>query len=176
MGFGAWSINEICFDYIREILPEGKIILELGSGYGTFMLAQHYTMYSIENYIEWIFKYDSTYIYAPIKIYDSQTDHSVHEFWDGSTSSIPRERGWYDPDIVKNNLPKNYDLILIDGPNNGLFGRSGFYKYFDWFKSDVPMVFDDVNVPAVLFLMQKIAEKLNKKYIILEDKATGVIL
>ena len=69
MSFGGWSINEVCFDYIKDILPDGKIILEFGSGFGTEQLAKHYKMYSIENYKEWIGKYNSTYIYAPISQY-----------------------------------------------------------------------------------------------------------
>ena len=68
-GFGGWAISKTCFDYIRELLPGGKVILELGSGEGTAELAKYYRMYSIENQKEWINKYDSTYIYAPIKKY-----------------------------------------------------------------------------------------------------------
>ena len=61
--FGGWSIQEVCFNFIREILPSGKTILELGSGYGTKRLSEHYKMYSIENYSQWVGKYNSTYIW-----------------------------------------------------------------------------------------------------------------
>ena len=33
--FGDASIDESLYDYIREILPPGSTILELGSGWGT---------------------------------------------------------------------------------------------------------------------------------------------
>ena len=53
MGFGQVSISKNCFELIRSILPEGKTILEFGSGFGTTQLAKHYNMYSVENQIEW---------------------------------------------------------------------------------------------------------------------------
>lgn len=174
-----WSFTECCFNYIREILPEGKTILEFGSGCGTKQMSKHYKMYSIENYKEWIDKYDSTYIYAPIKEYSSEA------WWDEAPFEAPegishegggdKQKGWYDPEIVKNNLPKDYDLILIDGPN-GMFGRGGFYKYLDWFKHDVPIIIDDVNRKAEEELMILVSKKLNKNYKILSDNVTGVIL
>ena len=61
--FGNWSINQTCFNYIRKILEEGKIILELGSGYGTKELSKHYKMYSIENDKAWLNKFDSIEIH-----------------------------------------------------------------------------------------------------------------
>ena len=41
--FGGWAIEESCFNLIKEILPEGKTILEMGSGYGTDILSKYYT-------------------------------------------------------------------------------------------------------------------------------------
>lgn len=166
---GGWAIQESCYAFIKSILPEGSTILELGSGLGTGYLSQHYTMYSIENYYDWIDKYNSTYIYAPIKSYDNE--------W--AAPELPGEHnqpqtGWYDPELVKNNLPDHYDLILVDGPN-GLFGRGGFLKHLDLFNTNVPIVFDDVNRDPELQLMIKVSEKLNKKYEFV-DKFTGYIL
>ena len=31
----AWAISEELFNYVREIIPEGETILELGSGWGS---------------------------------------------------------------------------------------------------------------------------------------------
>ena len=42
--FGGWAIQESCYNLIREILPEGKTILEMGSGHGTDALSKHYNM------------------------------------------------------------------------------------------------------------------------------------
>ena len=184
MAFGGWSITEMCFDYIRDILLEGKTILELGSGEGTKELAKHYKMYSIENYKEWIDKYDSTYIYAPIRKYQKESDKS---WWNdeeinftapegiSSEDGSVTQKGWFDPDIVKSELPKEYDLILVDGPN-GMFGRGGFYKYLHWFKSDVPIIIDDIDRKAEEELMILVSKKLNRKYKVLTDGVTGVIL
>ena len=186
-GFGGWAISKTCFDYIRELLPGGKVILELGSGEGTAELAKYYRMYSIENQKEWINKYDSTYIYAPIKKYVNVK--LTEDKWWGEFSDkdafippigIPGEgselqSGWFDPEIVKENLPKKYDLILVDGPN-GLIGRGGFYKYLDYFDINVPIIIDDINRKAERILMEKVSEKLEKEYIILDDEVTGVIL
>ena len=170
----TWSISENCFNYIRELLPENKIILELGSGCGTEQLSKYYKMYSIENYEGWVDKYDSTYIHAPIKSYNKSD-----VWWDNepyiAPEGIPGEEGWYDPDIVKENLPNKYDLILVDGPN-GMFGRGGFYKHLDLFNTNVPIIFDDINREPERILMEKVSKKLNKDHIILDDKATGVIL
>jgi hypothetical protein len=184
--FGGWAISKECFNYIRKLLPDGKIILELGSGEGTDMLSKHYKMYSIENQKEWIDRYDSTYIYAPIKNYNIGEDNNW--WYKGSTEisfiapeGIPSEDGnkvqssWFDPQQIKYNLPKDYDLILIDGPN-GKYGRGGFYVYLDWFKKDVPIIVDDVKRDAERILMEKVSKKLDRNYIILDDEVTGVIL
>jgi len=165
MSFGGYSMSETCFNYIKEILPEGKTILELGSGWGTGELAKHYKMFSIESSLEWIDKYNSTYIYAPIKYYND---------FDFKAPEIPKNVGWFDPEIVKKNLPKGYDLIFVDGPW-GPHGRGGFYKYLDWFNTDVPIILDDVNRIAEKALIKKVSEKLNKPYKLLSDGVTGVI-
>lgn len=166
---GGWAIQDSCYNFIKKILPEGKVILELGSGLGTDYLSKHYTMYSIENYTEWVGKYKSTYIYAPIKNYDSE--------W--TSPELPgehsdRQSGWYDPALLVGNLPEHYDLILIDGPN-GMFGRGGFLKHIDMFDTTVPMIFDDINREPERQLMIKISELLNRPYMEL-DKYTGYIL
>ncbi len=165
MSFGGYSINKICFDHIRKILPDGKTILELGSGYTTGELSKYYTVYSIENDIEWIHKYNSTYIYAPIKFYDD----------DFVAPNIINQKGWYDPNIVKGSLPKKYDLILVDGPNGVWFGRGGFYKYLNWFSIEVPIIFDDINREPERILMKKVSNVVGRKYKILDDGISGIV-
>jgi len=166
---GGWAIQESCYNFIKEILPEGKTILEFGSGIGTDYLSRHYTMYSIENYKEWIDKYDSTYIYAPIKNYNSE--------W--TSPELPgehseRQIGWYDPSMLVGKLPEHYDLILIGGPN-GMFGRGGFLKHIDMFNTSVPMVFDDINRHTERALMIKVSEHVGRPWFAL-DENTGYIL
>lgn len=167
--FGGWAIQRSCYDFIRSILPDKSTILELGSGVGTHHLSQHYTMYSIENYTDWLDKYESTYIYAPIKMYDMQ--------W--TAPDLPGEnsqfqRGWYDPSLLEGKLPKKYDLILVDGPN-GSFGRGGFLKHLDMFDTSVPMIFDDINREDERMLMIKVSEAINRPWKEV-DRFTGYIL
>jgi hypothetical protein len=166
---GGWAIQESCYEFIKKTLPKGSTILELGSGIGTDYLSKHYKMYSIENYLEWVDKYDSTYIFAPIEFYN---DKWTAPDLPGDDTSI--QSGWYNPELVKNNLPESYDLILVDGPN-GSFGRGGFLKHIDMFNTNVPIIFDDINRECEMQLMIKVAEHIKRKYYILDDK-TGYIL
>jgi hypothetical protein len=167
--FGGWAIQESCFNFIKQILPEGSTILELGSGIGTYHLSKHFKMYSIENYTDWLDKYESTYIYAPIKYYNQSWPAPDVPGEHGSLQS-----GWYDPDLVKKGLPTEYDLILVDGPN-GSFGRGGFLKHIDLFNHNVPIVFDDINREPEYTLMVKVSEYLGKPYNHV-DQFTGYIL
>jgi len=150
-----WSISKELFDYIRSILAKGKTILELGSGWASSELSKYYTVYSIEHNKYWLNKFNTHYIYAPIK-----------------------DR-WYDTEILKNKLPKTYDLILVDGPPGPTIGRGGFYTNLHLFNTDVPIIFDDVNRQAEYDLMVKVANTLNRSFIIFDDSARkqfGVLL
>ena len=152
--FGAWSIDQKLFDYIRSILQAGKTILELGSGWASGQFSKFYTLYSVEHDSRWLGKYDTNYIYAQIK------------------------NRWYDPEILKRELPNEYDLILVDGPT-GSIGRSGFYTHLDLFKKDVPIIFDDIDRKPEYALMILVAQKLNRDVVIYQSSQTkkfGVLL
>lgn len=166
---GGWAIQESCYEFIKKTLSEGSTILELGSGIGTDYLSKHYTMYSIENYLEWVDKYNSTYIFAPIESYNDKWSAP-----DLPGEHAPKQSGWYNPELLKNNLPESYDLILVDGPN-GMFGRGGFLKHIDMFNTNVPIIFDDIDRESEMQLMIKVAEHIKRKYYILDNK-TGYIL
>lgn len=150
--FSGYAISRELFEYIKKNLEPNKTILELGSGAGTGQLAKHYKMYSIEHDPKWVNKFDSTYIYAPIK------------------------NGWFDVEIVTKQLPAQYDMILIDGPP-GNIGRHGFYDNLHLFNTNVMLIFDDVNRQPELILMQNVSKKLNRPYEIFKSgtKAFGVI-
>ncbi len=174
MTLGNSSISEICYNYIREILPSGKTILELGSGFGTSELAKHYKMISIEHDGRWVEQYDSDYIYAPIQWYDDK--------W--TAPDIPGNEGWYNISVVERELKdRHYDMILVDGPpgypnynqTGKRIGRAGFYKHLLLFDTTVPIIVDDIDRKCEKILLEKLSEKLDKPYEILDDKATGVI-
>lgn len=155
--FGGFSISFDLFHYIRQTLQVRSTILELGSGAGTQELARYYKMYSVEHDKNWLYKYDTTYIYAPIKHYTTYK--------------------WYDVDVLIHNLPKKYDLILIDGPT-GTIGRYGFFENLHLFNWNVIMIFDDVQRVAELVLLKDVAKKLNKSFEIYQcsdGKKFGVI-
>lgn len=141
----VWSISKKLYGTIVSLLPEGSTILELGSGWGTGELAKKYTMYSIENDANWLNKYNSHYIYAPIV------------------------NGWYDVAVLEQELPEQYDLILIDGPL-GLIGRSKFFDNLALFNTNVPMIFDDVHRKPEFDLLVKVSTFLNRPFQIVTDK------
>ena len=93
MGLGRIDISDECQEFIKKTIPIGSNIIELGSGFGTKELVKNYKVYSIEQNIDWVdYVPESNYIYAPLK------------------------GNWYDPDIIKSNIPSKYSAILIDGP------------------------------------------------------------
>lgn len=161
--FGGYSINKNCYNYLVENFSKGSTMLELGSGYGTKKLSEHFNMYSIENYEKFCGLFESYYIHAPIKYYDD-----VY-----TKPNLPNQKGWYDSYYFEGELPKEYDVILVDGPN-GNYGRGGFLKHLDLFKSDVPIIFDDINREPERLLMEEVAKVLNKKITII-DRVTGII-
>ncbi len=137
--FGSWSVSKELFDYIIAHLPKGSTILEFGSGWTTGELAHAgYKMYSIEHSIGWVNRFESTYIHAPLK------------------------DNWYDPKYIKENLPKHYDLILVDGPP-GSQRRVGFLKNLELFDTNTLIILDDVNRIHEYEMLQTLAKKLNRK-------------
>ena len=134
------------------------------------ILSKFYTMYSIENQSEWMDKFpdSTTYINCRMKEYNNSDFQPPN--------IIGPQTSWYDPKDLFNKLPKNYDLILIDGPG-GHWGRGGFLKFLDKFKTNIPILFDDINREAEFDLMVKTSIILEKEYKILDnDKSLGYIL
>ncbi len=64
---------------------------------------------------------------------------------------------------MKKELPSEYELILVDGPT-GSIGRGGFYTYLDLFKTNITIIFDDVEREAEYQLMIRVAQKLNRDF------------
>ena len=103
-----WSISKECFDKIVEILPFESTILEFGSGLSTNILSKFYKMISIETDPLWLNKYTSTYIHSPI------IENIPNKYYNNICIDS------LDFAFIKDKLQNvNYDLLLLDGPNNG---------------------------------------------------------
>lgn len=140
MNFGGSGITEPLFQWIRAHLPDGKHILELGSGpVSTQYLSEHYRLTSVEDNPEYVGKFNSTYIHAPIV------------------------SGWYSLGALRDKLPHDYDLILVDGPT-GSEPRRGFLNNFFLFRYDVPIIFDDTWRQAEREMALEIAQKRSRQF------------
>jgi len=113
--------------WVIDNIPHQKTIIELGAGKtSTKIFNEFYNLYSIEHNEQYINLYKGVnYIHAPLK------------------------NEWYDPDIIKQMLPDDYDCIVVDGPpgmlNNNNQIRYGFIKNLSLFKDNVPIIFDDTD-------------------------------
>ena len=147
--FGGWSIDKKLYNYIREILPDGSTILELGSGKVTDVLARHYTMYSVEHDPEWVGKYNSTYLHVPLCEHKAIKNHT--------------HTRWYSAEILRPQLTGiHYDLLLVDGPPQT---RSGFVKYMSLFDSSAIWIFDDANRGSDHAVLNSVASRLQLPWI-----------
>lgn len=141
---GGWSISETLLNWITDNIPFGSTILEFGSGQGTKHLVKNYTVFSIEQNEEWVnYEPNSNYIFAPIV------------------------DGWYDIEIVKDKLPKKYDLLLIDGPIGD--DRINFLNHYNHFNLKIPIIIDDTNRVLDNEMSIKLKNLLNKKSIKFDD-------
>ena len=137
----GYMISEELYQWILDNITKGSRILELGSGDGTKILAEHYTMFSIENNKDWLNKYDSIYIYAPIV------------------------NGWFDVEAIKRQIPKDYDFILVDAPPAFTEeARMGFYHNINLFNTNVPIIIDDTHRAGEKRLANYLKKHLGKDY------------
>jgi hypothetical protein len=153
--FGGWSIEKFTYNWILNNIKKGSTILELGSGYSTIELSKKYNVISIEHDEEFIgLSKNSKYIKTDI----------FYEF--------------YDIKSIKNELPKNYDLLLIDGPPKSVSDRYNFIKNIEYFNLNTNILIDDTNRENDLKLLKKLSKILNKPYTVIKsnDKSFGIIL
>jgi len=139
---GGYEACSCVIEWIEENIPEGEVILELGSGSGTTkILGEKYVMYSVEHNKKWCYLYKSTYIHATIK------------------------NGFYDTDVLSRELPHKYKMIIIDGPpskqNGEPIGRMGFYDNLKLFDTKSIILFDDVNRRKDKDVLKKVCKYLN---------------
>jgi len=130
-----WALSIEAFRWIRNHIPDNATIIEFGSGTGTIELARFYTVYTVEQNIEFVGKaVHAHYIHAPLA------------------------EGWYDADVVFTNLPTEYSLVIVDGPIDCFWNtpvtkekdstigcRRGMDAHLSKFRTDVPFLFDDTH-------------------------------
>jgi hypothetical protein len=161
-----WSVEKELLWKVAELMPVGGTVLELGSGYSTqWFVDQGCTTYSVEHDTIWLNKVPGAhYIHAPINEYGrhNRMPRSIGK-------RFPEAVGWYNPKTLRKHLPKEYDLILVDGPPRD-FGRIGFYIHLGLFRSDVPIVLDDMHRCDDLWMARLVAEKLERDLLIVNNK------
>lgn len=155
-GENEFAMCEKTFNWILENIEKGSKILELGSGTGTIELCKYYDVTSIEDNTDWVgYVKDAKYIHAPLKNYNNYV--------------------WYDIDTLKD-IPSDYDFLIIDGPVGGY--RSNIIHHINLFKTDIPILCDDLHRTNDLNLAKSLSTKLNKKLDIHTgiDKMFGILL
>lgn len=134
---GDFSISQEHLEWLTERLPEGSTILELGSGDGTAFLCERWKVHSVEHDHRFVGMHPSRYIYAPIV------------------------DGWYNPRVLRRELPSEYDLLLVDGPP-GRIGRRSLLDHLALFRDDVPFLVDDTHRAQERRLARKLADVLRR--------------
>lgn len=149
--FGGFAISKELFDWIISNIPENSTILELGSGHGTKELVKKYKVFSVEHDEQWLnLEPLSTYIHAPLK------------------------DGWFDREIIIKEMPKYYDVLLIDGPPNGY--RKNIIKNYDLFKNVKCIIVDDTNRNDDMEIAKFIINQVNCNYYEIESEDKKFII
>jgi len=127
-------ISPLASKKLLEVVPAGSTILELGTGFGTKRLTDHFNVISIENDIKW---HQGVSELIEVPLAEITKTRSV-------AKRFPEFVEWYDPEILAQKLEGlEYDAIVVDGPATP-DRRPGFYQHRELFKK-VPVLFDDVN-------------------------------
>ena len=134
------NVNKGMFHHIVTACQGGSgVLVELGSGEtSAHFVDVGLTVYSIEHDEEWIGKYKGVnYIYAPL-VPIIVTDFEYFKKMDCKPE-------WYDIDKIVDQLPREYDALLLDGPQRKY--RVNFWYNAHLFRCDVPWFADDMNRP-----------------------------
>lgn len=125
----SWEIGDGLLAWVRAFVPQGSSCLELGSGRGSALLAEHLRLVSVEHDPKWAdvtARLGVPVVFAPIV------------------------DGWYAAEPVRRLIAAlRPELVIVDGPP-GHIGRGGFAGMVGaLIASGVKaVVFDDTNRPA----------------------------
>jgi len=155
------SLAAITMDSVLHNIELGSTIIELGSGFSTEFFSKYYDVYTVEHDLKWLDKKVNgvNYIHAPLKEYKP---------------FFSDKEEWYDVEVLKKELPKDYAAIIVDGPSGSTFSRYGFAHNLDIFNR-CKVLFDDVHAVNVYMVMIETMNKWNVNratlYNIPDDKA-----
>lgn len=138
-----YNLSPTALETIKRRIPHGRTILELGSGEGTRAIVDMgYQVYSVEAHEEWLNKYGSIYIHAPLKDYEFGT--------------------WFDVDKISPVIQLlDYDLLIIDGPR-GSEGRCNYVYFSDLFSPEHYLI-DDTERRGEYAIYKHLEQKLQRQ-------------
>lgn len=173
-----WTISDAMMDRIFKLVPDGGTILELGSGYSTYVYDQcGYKVITVEHNPVFLNKVpNATYIYAPIELYSA-----TYPQLNSIKKRIHEHTGWYNRAALRAGLcNRTYDCIVVDGPPRD-YGRSGFYANLELFRcNEIPIILDDLHRLDDLFVAECVAQKLGRDLLITNNgegkKPFGIVL
>jgi hypothetical protein len=145
--FGGSGISRSSYRWIRDNVERDSVILELGGGLlFTRVLHQKYQLYTIEHDIDFVELFPSNYVYAPL--------HDDYH--------------WYSIDAIrKANLPKNVELMIVDGPP-GHLGRQQILNYLRELPEPRFIMVDDTNRTTEMLLAQNLSKFLGGSLIVFD--------
>ncbi len=142
---------------IIELIPEGSVVIEIGSGKGTAALAEHFEVWAIEHDPKYVGMSEKVhYIYAPLV----WTDKTPKKF--------PGLNEWYDTKIIRAQLPPKHAAIIVDGPPSSK-RRGGFYVNYAMFDPTAVVFIDDVGRHHEINMLRWFTRDLNIPEVTLYD-------
>lgn len=138
--WGGSGIEKVLFEFILKEFKESSTVIELGAGYcSTKAFSLYYNLYSIDENRNYTNIYPNVnYLHAPLN------------------------NSWYDKELVKNFIPKDYSLVFVDGPS-GSGNRNGLIENINIFNVNASFIFHDTYREPEKNLAIEIAKILNKE-------------
>jgi hypothetical protein len=137
--FKQEELEKEMFDFIRKILPRNKTILEIGKDLTSDKLSKFYRVYTLLSEAKRNQKIGKNYLY------------------------VPTYQRWYNLDIFKEQLPKEYDLLIFSNILQDIDSEK-LYEHLNLLNLNIPIIFYDTNKEPEYNLMEKVSEKLNRNY------------
>jgi hypothetical protein len=138
--WGGSGIERETIEFIITHIPLKSKVLELGSGFcSTRVLSMLYDLHTVEENHTFVNQHkEAKYIHAPI------------------------HKNWYNREILKNEIPKDYVFAFIDGPA-GEEKRLGMLENLDIFNPNATYMVHDTYRKCDKTLAEELGKKLNKQ-------------